>query len=324
MFNYKLLYKIFSILVIVQFGLLALVFVNAKQVPEQPQAQVSIMQNDGLQITLTQSSLSSSSISQAKTQLKIKLPILMYHHIDTVDSLPKTDKVGISLRVSPEIFEKQLQFLQKNNYNTVNSFQLQDYLDGKTALPTNPILLTFDDGYKDNYDNVLPLLKKYNMVGDFGIITSVIGTCDYMSWDQLKVLKNAGMSFASHTVSHCTSAIKNGKKGYLDSPVDAKEKPCSKFASQEKLTTGQLMYEYEQSKKELETNLGVRVSHLIYPMGFYNKQATQIAKDAGYSFATSVQPQIDNYTDFGNEPFALERKRVDGQQAGELKGFFAQ
>ena len=265
----------------------------------------------------------SSLGSSVNVEKKIKLPILMYHHIATTDNVPKTDKTGIGLRVAPSIFEKQLQFLQSKKYNTVNSFQIQDYLDNKAALPTNPILLTFDDGFRDNYENAFPLLRKYNMTGDFGIITSALGSGEYMSWDNLKEMKNAGMGFASHTYSHCTSAIKNGKKGYLDSPVDTKEKPCSKFASQEKLTTGQLKYEFEQSKKDLESNLGIKITHLIYPFGFYNQQAKDIARSLGYSFATTVEPQTDNYTDFGNDPFTIERKRVNGQQDGQLNGFFS-
>jgi peptidoglycan/xylan/chitin deacetylase (PgdA/CDA1 family) len=195
-------------------------------------------------------------------------------------------------------------------------------LDGKSVLAENPVLLTFDDGFKDNYEKAFPLLKKYAMTGDFGIITSVVGTGEYMSWDNLKDMKNAGMGFASHTHSHCTSALKNSKKGYLESPIEATEKPCSKFAAQEKLTTGQLKYEFEQSKKLLEENLGVKINHLIYPFGFYNQQAKHMVKSLGYTFATTVEPQVDNYTDFGVSPFSLERVRVNGQQTGELYGFF--
>jgi peptidoglycan/xylan/chitin deacetylase (PgdA/CDA1 family) len=260
--------------------------------------------------------------TQTSIEKKVKLPILMYHRIDTIDRITKTDKVGIGLRVSPEILEKQLQYLITKKYNTINSFLIQDYLDGKSKLPDNPILLTFDDGFKDNYDKAFPLLKKYKMTGDFGIITSVVGTGEYMTWDNLKEMKDAGMGFASHTHSHCTSAIKDGKKGYLESPVDGIEKPCSKFASQEKLTTGQLKFEFGESKKLLESKLDIKISHLIYPFGFYNQQVKDIVRDQGYVFATTVEPQVDNYTDFGTNPYNLERIRVNGQQSGELLGFF--
>lgn len=269
------------------------------------------------------SSSRQSSVSQAakNVEKRIKLPILMYHHIDKIENLPKTDKVGISLRVSPSIFEKQLQYLQQNNYNTINSFQLQDYLDGKFELPSNPIMLTFDDGYQDNYTNAFALLKKYKMVGDFAIITSVVGQNEYMNWDQLKEMRDAGMSLASHTHNHCTTAIKTKKGNFEESPINPGEKACSGFGRQEKLTTGQIKYEFEKSKMILEHELGIKVSHLIYPLGFYNQQAEDIAKSLGYSFATTVQPQKDNTVDFGN-PFEIGRIRIAGQQTGELSGFF--
>lgn len=323
--NYKLLYRIFSILMIVQIGLVAFMFTKFNNINED--SSVSASGNNTLVKKQNQMGLSSDlnskvlSYKAKNVEQKIKLPILMYHHIDTIEMLPKTDKVGISLRVSPAIFEKQLQFLQKNNYNTINSFQLKEYLDGKFELPSNPIMLTFDDGYKDNYNNAFPLLQKYNMKGDFAIITSVIGQGDYMSWENLLAMKNNGMSFASHTDHHCTTAIKNGKGNFEDSPLNTDEKPCSKFGAQEKLTVGQIKYEFEQSKKELENNLDVQISHLIYPLGFYNKQAQEIAKNLGYSFATTVQPQKANVVDFTN-PFEIGRVRVQGQQDGSLNGFF--
>jgi peptidoglycan/xylan/chitin deacetylase (PgdA/CDA1 family) len=325
MFNYKLLYKIFSVLIVIQIGLVFFMFFKSNTSVESsvvPQSNVEYFDNVKSEASL-QNLHSGSVETKVTVNKKIKLPILMYHHIATVDNLPKTDKVGIGLRVAPSIFEKQLQALQNKKYTTVNSFQIQDYLDGKLTLPENPILLTFDDGFKDNYVNAFPLLQKYNMSGEFAIITSVVGTGEYMSWDNLKEMKNAGMGIASHTHSHCTSALKNGKKGYQESTVEATEKPCSKFATQEKLTTGQIKYEFEQSKKQLESNLDIKVSHLVYPFGFYNQQAKDITKSLGYSFATTVEPQTDNFTDFGINPFTLERKRVNGQQTGELNGFFA-
>ncbi len=261
-----------------------------------------------------------SKIKQNVSQ-KITLPILMYHHINTVESLPKDDKTGINLRVSPEIFEKQLQFLQKNKFNTINSFQLQDYLNGGFDLPDNPIMLTFDDGFTDSYTNAFPVLKKYNMSGDFGIVTSMVGQSDHMSWDNLNEMKNAGMSFASHTDNHCTTAIKDKNGEFEDSPISNIEKPCSSFAIQEKLSSGQIKYEFEKSKNKLEKNLNIKISHLIYPFGFYNKQAQEIAKNLGYSFATTVKPQKNNIVDFTN-PFEVGRFRVQGQQVGDLKGFF--
>ena len=89
--------------------------------------------------------------------LKFKnyVPILMYHRIADIpgdrNALPK------------EKFAEQLEYLSTHNYHTITPEQLYNHFVNKTKLPKNPVLLTFDDGYQDNYLEALPLLKKYNM-----------------------------------------------------------------------------------------------------------------------------------------------------------------
>jgi Polysaccharide deacetylase len=316
-FNHNFFEKLITLCILIPFGVFAFVFLVNNTVQNNGLAD----KNNFVTVFDTSSSSIQSDNNPYKIEKKINLPILMYHRIDTLEKIQKSDKIGVGLRVSPEILEKQLQYLVAKKYNTINSFQIQDYLEGKAILPENPILLTFDDGFQDSYDNAFPLLKKYNMTADFGIITSVIGTGEYMSLDNLKEMKNAGMGFASHTHNHCTIAVKDNLGKFVVSPVNETEQPCSKFAAQEKLNTGQIKFEFAQSKKSLETNLGIKVSHLIYPFGFHNTQAHEIAKDTGYTFATTVAVQKRNIADFNN-PFEVSRTRVEGQQNGELSGFF--
>ncbi len=279
------------------------------------------------------SSISSSSVSSAPAEpkyevaLQIKMPILMYHHIDTVASIPADDAVGIGLRVSPEVFDRQLQYIQTQGYNTVTSFDLADYLNGKKNLPSKPIMLTFDDGYKDNIEKALPLLEKHKMKGDFAIITDVVGTGEYASWDDLKLMKEKGMGIASHTTNHCPLAVKNyntatkSQTPYLDSPIGNETTPCPHFGFTGQLTTGQILSDITISKKTLEEKLGIKVSHLVYPYGYYNQQVMDLTKQTGYLFATTVIGQSEEITDL-TDPFELNRYRVQGQQSGQLSGFF--
>ena len=170
----------------------------------------------------------------------------MYHHIDTTAAIPASDAVGIGLRVSPSVFDRQLQYIQDQGYTTVTSFDLADYLNGDKDLPAKPIMLTFDYGYKDNIIHAVPLLEKRGMKGDFAIITSVLGTGEYMNWDDLKVMKQKGMGIASHTTNHCPLALKNTNaatkvsKPYLDSPIGDETTPCPNFGYTGQLTTGQI------------------------------------------------------------------------------------
>lgn len=253
---------------------------------------------------------------------KVNVPVLMYHHIDDLEGIPANDSIGIGLRVGPSIFEKQLINLKDRGYTTINSFDLYKYIKQEKELPTKPILLTFDDGYQDNYDNAYKLLQKYNMVGDFGIITSKVGENEFMTWEELAEMVKNGMSISSHTVHHCYLANDNAdRSGFLPTPIDETENQDDVFFnSYIKLTSGQVRKELKDSKETLEEKLNIHVSTLIYPFGKWNKTTEQIAKEEGYNFAFTTQGQ--NGEQDLTTPFDMPRYRVFGQQSGNISGFF--
>ncbi len=120
------------------------------------------------------------------------IPTLMYHAV--------SDKMwGIAeLFVSPAELEKQLKYLKENGFTTI-TFEDFDNLDKIEK----PVLLTFDDGYDDNYHNLLPLLKKYNAKATVFVITGEIGKQNYMTEEQIKEMDASGLvSIQSHTVTH--------------------------------------------------------------------------------------------------------------------------
>lgn len=92
-------------------------------------------------------------VSAAENEEDIPITILNYH---------KVDNMNIALSVLPEDFDRQMAYLKENGYNTINTDQLYDYMVNGAELPENPIMITFDDGYEDNYQNAYPILK--NMV----------------------------------------------------------------------------------------------------------------------------------------------------------------
>lgn len=270
---------------------------------------------------------SQNSSRASKTEKLLKLPILMYHHIDTLENINASDKIGIDLRVGPNIFEQELQYLKQQNYTSITSQDFGNYLDGKFVLPQKPILITFDDGYKDNFTNAFPLLQKYGFKGDFAIITGVVGTSEYMSWDDLETMTKAGMGISSHTVNHCYLSPtfpkpKSTKNTNNISPVkDQDVSLCPEFNSSKLLNTGQIYQEISQSKATLESKLNVKITQLIYPYGHYNDQVVQLTTKAGYKFATTVQAEYNQTIDL-NQLFATSRIRQHGQQSGKLVGFF--
>jgi peptidoglycan/xylan/chitin deacetylase (PgdA/CDA1 family) len=300
-------------------------------------ANTDTTKQSSISLINTSSSSSVISIDPIPTILPIKLlpitktepvqlSVIMYHHI-LGWSGAEGDKIEQGLRVSPEIFEKHLQYLQKNNFTTITTKDLYEYGAGITkSLPTNPVLLTFDDGYLDNYTLGLPLLKKYYMVGDFAIITSVIGTPEYMSWAQVNDLVNKGNYLSSHTVHHCQLASKD-KSGYpkiwLPTPIDDTDKQCSGFTSYERLKSGQVRAELRDSKKIIEDNTGIKVYSIVYPYGGFNDTVVSLAMEEKYLLGFTVVGEIGGTITLA-DPLRIPRYRAFGQDTGNnLQGFFA-
>src|SRR5262249_24903450 len=88
--------------------------------------------------------------------LKTQVPILMYHH---VSPLPTTDRLDFGLTVTAANFQQQMNFLANSGYHPVTLTDLFDHLYYQMLLPARPIVITFDDGYEDNYLYAFPILK---------------------------------------------------------------------------------------------------------------------------------------------------------------------
>ena len=109
---------------------------------------------------------------------KEAVPILEYHGIGSADGWMK------ELFVSKETFETHLQYLHDNGYKMVSVKKMAEmFANGESTEKT--IVMTFDDGYLDNYTNVLPLLKKYNATATFFVVHSKIGHYRYMTHEQI-------------------------------------------------------------------------------------------------------------------------------------------
>lgn len=123
----------------------------------------------------------------------VNISVLMYHAVldDPWSSITE-------LFVKPAEFEKQLVYLTENGYTPI-TFEDFDKLDSIQK----PVMLTFDDGYDDNYTEVFPLLKKYNVKATIFVITSLIGTEHYLTEAQIQEMDASGLvSIQSHTVTH--------------------------------------------------------------------------------------------------------------------------
>lgn len=180
----------------------------------------------------------------------VRVPVLNYHCIDN-------NIFGVKdMFVSVENFEKQMKFLKSKGYNTITFEDLGRI--GSIKLK-RPIMITFDDGYKDNYTNAYPILKKYKLRATIFLITSMLGRKNYLNAEELHKMADV-MDIESHTVHH----------KYLT-----------------RLTDEEIEYEVKNSQAYLEKLLNKNITALAYPYGSYDgKVISVIKKYYKYGLAT--------------------------------------
>ena len=124
--------------------------------------------------------------------------VLMYHRVDV--SAP-SDYISQALTVSPAQFAAELQYLHDQRLHTVGIAELQrDLLEHRSV--AHDVLITFDDGYVDQFSYAFPILQRYGEVATFFVNVGTIGTPRHMSWDEIETMARAGMSIGCHGVTH--------------------------------------------------------------------------------------------------------------------------
>ncbi len=220
---------------------------------------------------------------------KTGAPVLMYHAVGPEEGAdwPKT------LIMKPELFEAHLRYLKEQGYTIVTVAELAARLE-KNESVDKYIALSFDDGYKNNYSVVLPLLQKYDAKGSFFVINRDIGDELHMNEQEIKGLIAAGMELGSHTYSHNPLA---------------------------KIDEKYLVWETDTSRYWLKKKFdGYIVRTLAYPNGSYNDRVIAAAKKYGFYRALTGHVGINTAATYKNAPMEMYRVTVADDGNG-LEGF---
>ena len=131
-----------------------------------------------------------------------KVPLLMYHYIS--DPPWDADEYRLNLSTRPEDFAAHLAYLKSAGYTGISLYHLLDALTWGRPLPEKPIIITMDDGYRDNYENAFPLLQEYGFTATFFVLTDPIDQQSerYMTWPQIEEMVAAGMDVEPHSKTH--------------------------------------------------------------------------------------------------------------------------
>jgi peptidoglycan/xylan/chitin deacetylase (PgdA/CDA1 family) len=132
----------------------------------------------------------------------LKVPILMYHYISQPPD--DADEYRLDLSTTPDNFRAQLQFLVDNGYETIDLYDLSLAIVDKIDLPEKPVIITLDDGYRDNYEYAFPILEEFGFEATFFVVTEFVdqGNSNYMDWAMIEEMAKAGNRIEPHSKTH--------------------------------------------------------------------------------------------------------------------------
>lgn len=207
--------------------------------------------------------------------------VLEYHHVSD-----DVEDEGWAYTVPVADFKEQLDYLQAQGYTTIS---MQDFVrakKGKQELPEKPVILTFDDGYEDNYTVLLPMLEERGMKATVYMVTNSIGRKGYLSWNQLRDMQNRGIELGSHTANH--------------QPLTSLER--DKQAEEMKL-----------SKLLMEWNGLKTIFTFSYPNGAYDEGMPELLKENEYLTAVTGDGGLNT---FKTNPYLLQRTNIPHPRLG--------
>jgi peptidoglycan/xylan/chitin deacetylase (PgdA/CDA1 family) len=226
-----------------------------------------------------------------------ELPIIMYHEV-------KPQKPG-RYSVTPNEFESDLSYIEENGYTTITMTELIDYVYGIGDLPQKPIMLTFDDGYENNYVYAFPLLKKYGMKA----VLSIVGIDTDLSTKD----KQLGVKYANITWDEINEMIDSGcieieNHTYDMHSITAKRTGCKRAAG-ETLAHYEsvLSADLEKCQQQITANTGRTPNTFTYPFGSVSEESIPIIKKLGFYATLSCDEGINHITQNPAVLFGLER-----------------
>ena len=203
-------------------------------------------------------------------------PILEYHQVTDEPLDPDFEMYN----VPPAEFAAQLDYLQAEGYTTITLKDFMYAVKGYRTLPEKPIVLTFDDGYADNYSTMLPILEAHNMTAVVFVIINELGQKNYLKFDELKDMQRRGLEIGSHTSDHL---------------------PLTELDKSEQRR------QLRESKIYLEWSGLEPICSLSYPNGAFDSEIEQLLREENYLAAVTGEAGLNTIE---TNPYELYRVHI--------------
>ncbi|MEF3281019.1 MAG: polysaccharide deacetylase family protein [Elusimicrobiota bacterium] len=220
------------------------------------------------------------------------IPVIFYHHVSPY------------LDIHPSVFEKQIEYLSLKGYSAITLYELRNFMLYGAINVSKPVVITFDDGYYDNYAFAYPILRKFNFKGTIFVITSRIkdkreckvdfenesynnknNPDNFITWEEAKEMVESGViDIQSHTHLH----YRDGK-------------------SWEKVADMDIKQDLILSKKMIESKTKKTCDFICWPWGRYDEYMIEMAKSAGYKGCLTTKTGS-NF--FGGDVYRINRINI--------------
>lgn len=194
---------------------------------------------------------------------QFKVPILEYHSVN--------DRIDRQLAVTVTNFEMQMRYLFEAGYNPISVDELSEFYTSRRCLTVRPVVITFDDGYRDNYVNAYPVLRKFDFkatiflptdyidrTAEFGVLPASMGGENILKWDEIREMNKNGITFGSHSCSHSILPL---------------------------MQDNQAQREIRESKRRVEDEIETEVGSFCYPFGRFDQRIKEVVISSQYMAA---------------------------------------
>lgn len=236
----------------------------------------------------------------------VKLPVIMYHSV-LIDKSSRNDYV-----VSPDLFESDLKYFKDNGYTAVTVNDLIDYVYKNKALPQKIVMLTFDDGYYNNYKYVFPLLKKYNTKAVISPIAKLseeytaVGeenpSYGHLLEKNIQEMDASGLvEFQNHSYNmHSLSPRKGIGKKYRETDDDYRSA---------------INNDITKAQDYLQRVTGKLPTAFVYPFGEESSTSLDILKQSGFLSTLNCTEKLNYITKNPESLYELGRFRRDNSES---------
>ncbi|MBF0570279.1 MAG: polysaccharide deacetylase family protein [Candidatus Omnitrophica bacterium] len=222
------------------------------------------------------------------------VPILTYHHVGVPSCKWRLNTV------SEKSFDYQMNFIKRHGFQVISFDSLVRGIKEGHQFSRNTVVIQFDDGYEDNYKYAFPILKKYGFPAMIFLISDIINSPGFLTWDEMKEMEKYDILAGAHTRRH----------PYLP-----------------ELDLMRAQDEIVGSKKVIEDHLGHSIDYFAYPTGGFTKEVKGLVQKAGYKAAVTTNRGKNKFNMDLYEIKRIHMNNTDDQYSGivlwfKLSGYY--